>query len=823
MGMLSYLVGGAVRDKLLGRPPGDRDFVVVGSSPEEMTAAGFKPVGGEFPVFLHPTTGEEYALARTEKKEGRGYRGFVFHAAPDVCLEDDLRRRDLTVNAMAEDDSGKLIDPFGGAADIKKKVLRHVSDAFVEDPVRALRTARFAAALPDFSVASETMALLQAMVQNGETEHLIRERVWRELSLGFAAARPRRMIETMHQCGLLAQILPEVAALDGTPERLDYHPEGDSFVHTMMTLDAAAELKLSAAEVFATLLHDIGKAQTPKDILPSHHGHEARGAKLAEALCARLSPPREFSELAILATAEHGNVHNALNARPGTVADLLSRLGEDSDLAALTAAEHGNVHNALNAPATTVADLLSRLDAHRRPTRAESVLRVCEADYAYWPARRGTEYPQGIFLREAMGAAAKVDSGDIARAVVEKHGDRPQKIAEQIRQRRILEVRKIRRLSHHESAWRKMQEVQGSSAMAFIKLFDEAIQLSEKEEWSAAIAKWDEVIPLLSDNEARAPAFNIRGIAKSRMDDYAGAVADYDQALEIDPQYAEAYGNRGVAKSQMGKHMSAITDYDRSLELNPQYAAVYNNRGNAKSGMGDYKGALADFAKILEINPLDATAYFNRGIVKGQMGNHAGAVADYDQALKIDPQYADAYSNRGNAKSRMGDYAGAIADFDNALQIDPQNAVTLNSRGNAKSDMGDYAGAIADYNQAMKIDPQYADPHYNRGTVKSDMGDYADAIADYDRALEVNPQYAEAYYNRGTIKSDMGGYADAIADFDKALEVNPQYAEAYYNRGIAKERKGDHEGAIPDYDQALKINPKLAEAYINRGNAKSSD
>ena len=420
--MQAYLVGGAVRDKLLGRPPGDRDFVVVGSSPEEMTAAGFKPVGGEFPVFLHPTTGEEYALARTEKKEGRGYRGFVFHAAPDVCLEDDLRRRDLTVNAMAEDDGGKLIDPFGGAADIKKKVLRHVSAAFVEDPVRALRTARFAAALPDFSVADETMALLRAMVQNGETEHLIRERVWRELSLGFAAARPRRMIEVMHQCGLLAQILPEVAALDGTPERLDYHPEGDSFVHTMMALDAAAELKLSAAEVFATLLHDIGKAQTPKDILPSHHGHEARGAKLAEALCARLSPPREFSELAILSAAEHGNAHNALNARAGTA-----------------------------------ADLLSRLDAWRRPLRMESVLKVCEADYAYWPERRGTEYPQGVFLREAAAAAKQINTADIARSVAEKHGDNPQKIAEQIRQHRIAAVRKTRNQPKHDAALEDMQ------------------------------------------------------------------------------------------------------------------------------------------------------------------------------------------------------------------------------------------------------------------------------------------------------------------------------------------------------------------------------
>ena len=763
MGMLSYLVGGAVRDKLLGRPPGDRDFVVVGSSPEEMTAAGFKPVGGEFPVFLHPTTGEEYALARTEKKEGRGYRGFVFHAAPDVCLEDDLRRRDLTVNAMAEDDSGKLIDPFGGAADIKKKVLRHVSAAFVEDPVRALRTARFAAVLPDFSVASETMTLMQAMVQNGETEHLIRERVWRELSLGFAAARPRRMIEVMHQCGLLAQILPEVAALDGTPERLDYHPEGDSFVHTMMALDAAAELKLSAAEVFATLLHDIGKAQTPEDILPSHHGHEARGAKLAEALCARLSPPREFSELAILAAKEHGNVHNALNARAGTVVDLLSRLGEDSKL---------------------VANLLSRLDARRRPARVESVLRVCEADYAYWPERRGTEYPQGVFLREAMGEAAKVDSGSIARAVVEKHRDHPEKIAEQIRQHHISVIRKIRRLPHYESAWRKMQETQGSIVMQLRKLFDEALELSQKGEWDAAIAKWDEVVPLLSDSEVRATALNIRGIAKNQKGDYADAIADYDRSLEINPQYAEAYGNRGVAKSQKGNYKGALTDYDRSLEINPQYAEVYNNRGNAKAGIGDYAGALADFAKVLEINPMNAKAYYNRGIVKNSMGDYVGAVADHNRSLEIDPQNADAYSNLGLAKSSMGDYLSAIADYDRALEIDPQNAVAYNNRGNTKSDMGDYLGAAVDYDRALEIDPENANSYNNRGTIRSDTGDYPGAIADYDRALEINPRYAEAYYNRGLAKAHMGDYLSALADYDMALGINPKYKRAIDSRAV---------------------------------------
>ena len=410
-----------MRDGLLGRPPGDRDFVVVGATPEQMLAEGYKPVGADFPVFLHPQTGEEYALARTEKKHGRGHRGFVFYASPEVSLEEDLRRRDLTINAMAQDADGVLIDPFGGAADIAEKKLRHVSAAFCEDPLRVLRVARFAAVFPDFSIAEETRALMQKMAANGETAELSAERVWRELERGFAAVHPSGMIKTLDDCGVLGGILPEVAALSGVPERLDYHPEGDSFIHVMMVLDAAAELRLSAAEVFAALLHDIGKAETPPHILPSHHGHEARGAKLAAALCERMKAPRRFADLAALAAAEHGNVHNALNAR-----------------------------------ASTVADLLARLDAFRRPERAESVLRVSEADYAYWPARRGTKYPQGAFMRGALQAMAEIDAGEIAGKVAAQGGG-ADKIAEQIRQARIQATRKVRRLPEHESAWQKMQ------------------------------------------------------------------------------------------------------------------------------------------------------------------------------------------------------------------------------------------------------------------------------------------------------------------------------------------------------------------------------
>ena len=420
--MRVYLVGGAVRDALLGRPAGDRDFVVTGTTPEQLLAAGYKPVGADFPVFLHPQSGEEYALARTEKKHGRGYGGFTFHTAPDVSLTDDLCRRDLTINAMARDENNELIDPFGGARDLAAKQLRHVSPAFAEDPVRVLRVARFTAMFPDFSVAAETMQLMRDMVQNGETAHLTAERVWRELARGMGGAQPRRMIETLAACAALPVLLPEVAALDGVPERLDYHPEGDTFIHTMMVLDAAAELQLTAAECFAALLHDLGKAQTPPDILPSHHGHEARGARLAAALCGRLKTPRTFSDLATIAAAEHGNVHNALDAR-----------------------------------AATNVDLLGRLDSYRRPQRAESVLRVCEADYAYWPQRRGTVYPQGVFVRAAIQAATAVDAATIARDTRQKHGAAPEKIAEQLRQERIQAVRKVRRHPEHQAAWEKMQ------------------------------------------------------------------------------------------------------------------------------------------------------------------------------------------------------------------------------------------------------------------------------------------------------------------------------------------------------------------------------
>ena len=399
--MKVYTVGGAVRDELLGLPVADRDFVVVGATPETMAAKGFKPVGGDFPVFLHPETHEEYALARTERKSGRGYGGFVFYAAPDVSLEDDLRRRDLTINAMAKDADGTLIDPHGGARDLKGGVLRHVSEAFAEDPVRILRTARFAARFPGFKTARETTALMARMVANGEADHLTTERVWRELSRGLTEPKPSRMIEALRECGALEKILPEVAALKGVPERLDYHPEGESYLHTMMVLDAAADLGLSGPERFAALLHDIGKAQTPPEILPSHHGHEERSAKLAAEVCRRLRPPRKWEDIARVAAREHGRIHSALEMR-----------------------------------AAKLADLFSALDAYRRPERLESVLRVCEADYYFLPERRGKPYPQGARVRAAFAAARGVDAGAIFR------GAKEGKAAEKIRAARIAAIRK---------------------------------------------------------------------------------------------------------------------------------------------------------------------------------------------------------------------------------------------------------------------------------------------------------------------------------------------------------------------------------------------
>ena len=379
--MKFYSVGGAVRDELLGLPVKDHDWVVVGGSPEELIALGFTPVGTDFPVFLHPRTREEYALARTERKVARGYRGFAVDHAPDVSLEDDLRRRDLTINAIARDEDGTLIDPHGGLRDLQARVLRHVSHAFTEDPVRILRLARFAARFTDFTVADETMALMRWMVGEGEVDALVPERVWQELSRGLMEARPSRMFEVLRESGALARVFPELDRLWGVPQRADHHPEVDTGVHTMLVLDHAAAQGHGLAVRFAALTHDLGKAETPQQVLPQHIGHEARSVRLVEQACARLRAPTEVRDLARIVAAEHGNVHRALELRPATL-----------------------------------VRLLERMDALRRPARVDEVIAACESDFRGRPGYADRPYPQADRIRQALAAARAVDAGAIAKA-----------------------------------------------------------------------------------------------------------------------------------------------------------------------------------------------------------------------------------------------------------------------------------------------------------------------------------------------------------------------------------------------------------------------
>jgi len=379
--MKFYSVGGAVRDELLGLPVKDHDWVVVGGSPEQLIALGFTPVGTDFPVFLHPRTREEYALARTERKVARGYRGFAVDHAPDVTLEDDLRRRDLTINAIARDEDGTLTDPHGGLRDLQARVLRHVSHAFTEDPVRILRLARFAARFTDFTVADETMSLMRWMVGEGEVDALVPERVWQELARGLMEAKPSRMFEVLRECGALARIFPELDRLWGVPQRADHHPEVDTGVHTMLVLDHAAGQGHGLAVRFAALTHDLGKGETPQAVLPRHIGHEARSVRLVEQACERLRAPTEVRDLARIVAAEHGNVHRALELRP-----------------------------------STLVKLLERMDALRRPARVEEVLAACEADFRGRPGYADRPYPQAGRIREALAAARSVDAGAIAKA-----------------------------------------------------------------------------------------------------------------------------------------------------------------------------------------------------------------------------------------------------------------------------------------------------------------------------------------------------------------------------------------------------------------------
>jgi tRNA nucleotidyltransferase (CCA-adding enzyme) len=379
--MQIYMVGGAVRDALLGLPVQDRDWVVVGATPEALAAQGYVPVGKDFPVFLHPASREEYALARTERKTAQGYRGFAVHAAPDVTLEEDLARRDLTINAIAQGDDGVLTDPYGGQRDIAARVLRHVTEAFAEDPVRILRVARFAARFPDFSIAPDTMALMQRMVTDGEVDALVPERVWQELARGLMAQQPSRMFEVLRECGALHKLLPEVARLWGVPQRAEYHPEVDTGVHLMMVLDMAAQLQAPIEVRFACLGHDLGKGTTPQAEWPRHIGHEERSARLLKALCLRLRVPNDCSELADVVAREHGNIHQS--------------------------SEFG---------AAALVRLLERCDAFRKPERFEDILLACECDARGRLGLNKQPYPQRQRLLGALTAAQSVNTAEVAAA-----------------------------------------------------------------------------------------------------------------------------------------------------------------------------------------------------------------------------------------------------------------------------------------------------------------------------------------------------------------------------------------------------------------------
>lgn len=405
--MQSYIVGGAVRDQQLGLPVKDRDWVVVGATPEQLRQQGFKPVGKDFPVFLHPHTHEEYALARTERKTAAGYHGFSVYAAPEVTLEQDLQRRDLTINAMALDSAGHLIDPFGGQRDLEQRLLRHVSPAFAEDPVRILRLARFAARYDHlgFQVAAETYALMRDMVDEGEVDALVPERVWAETERALQELAPQRFFTVLRDCGALARLFPELEQLFGVPQPAEHHPEIDSGLHTLACLQQAVRLGANTPTRFAVLCHDFGKGLTPASQWPRHHGHEARGVPLVETLCQRLRVPRHYRELAMLVCAEHLHCHRALELRP-----------------------------------VTVLKLLERIDAFRRPERFADILLACECDARGRAGREDQAYPQAEYLRQAYAAAGEVQARRFA-----EQGLRGSEIAAALHQARIGAIRRLQR------------------------------------------------------------------------------------------------------------------------------------------------------------------------------------------------------------------------------------------------------------------------------------------------------------------------------------------------------------------------------------------
>jgi tRNA nucleotidyltransferase (CCA-adding enzyme) len=400
--MKRYIVGGAVRDRMLGLPVQDRDWVVIGATPEQMLALGYRQVGRDFPVFLHPKTHEEHALARTERKVAAGYHGFTVHAAPDVTLEEDLARRDLTINAMAETEDGELVDPHGGAEDLRRRILRHVSPAFVEDPVRILRLARFAARFSPlgFTVAPETMALMRDMVAAGEVAALVPERVWQELDRALGEKRPSAFFEVLRECGALGVLFPELDRLWGVPQPEKWHPEIDTGVHTMMVLEAAARLTSDRCVRFAALTHDLGKGTTPPEQWPRHIAHERRSVRLVGEMCARLRCPSEYRDLALITARFHGHCHSALELRP-----------------------------------RTILRLLDALDAFRRPQRLEKFLLACEADFRGRPGYDTRDYPQVERLARAHAAAAAIGGGTL-----KKEGFEGKALGDELRRRRTAAI-----------------------------------------------------------------------------------------------------------------------------------------------------------------------------------------------------------------------------------------------------------------------------------------------------------------------------------------------------------------------------------------------
>lgn len=400
--MQIYLVGGAVRDSLINYPSSENDWVVVGATPEQMTDLGYKPVGQDFPVFIHPKSGEEYALARTERKSGHGYKGFEFYTSTEVSLEDDLIRRDLTINAMAQDNKGNIIDPFGGQKDLKNKLLRHISEAFTEDPLRVLRVARFAAryAHLGFSVAAETMDLMKSIVAKGEMEFLVAERVWKETSRALSEQSPQVFIEILKECNALEILFPEIDALFGVPQRADFHPEIDTGIHTLMALKASTKLSDCDAIRFAVLVHDVGKAITPKNVLPSHSGHEKRGLPLVKTICDRLAVPNKHRQLAMLVTEFHLHSHKALELKPSTLLKLFQSIG-----------------------------------AIRSPNKLVDFLTCCEADIKGRAGFEDVTYHSKNYLLAALDAVKKVDISELV-----AQGLTGAEIGKQLNQRQIKQL-----------------------------------------------------------------------------------------------------------------------------------------------------------------------------------------------------------------------------------------------------------------------------------------------------------------------------------------------------------------------------------------------